>query len=344
MDEAQVRSVLAGAKSEDGKPLLVPAEIAQVVIEGDWIAVGLMRPEGLERSFVAKVHRHLQGAFPQCEVEIRSGRSIFRGGLGFGEGRHLIAVLGGKGGVGKSTIAVNLAITLWAMGVPIGLLDGDLNAPDIPHLLGIDPGAEKKSRWRAPTGIVPPSRRRRPRGRHNLEIMSVGFMVPERRPMAITGQWFVSNLLRNLIYDVAWTARVVLIDCPPGTGEEIQLMARELPIAGALFVTTPQDLAQMDAERTLTLLRELGVPVIGMIQNMASLTCPHCEQPIDLYAQSTRLQEAGVPIIGQVRFDTRLSAMADRGTPLVLADPRGPIAHEFARIGASVRRWLATHN
>ena len=143
--------------------------------------------------------------------------------------------------------------------------------------------------------------------------MSVGFVVSERAPLAATGRWLVSGVLRNLIFDVAWQADVIVIDAPPGTGEEIQVMVRELPLSGALFVTTPQDLAQMDAERTLSHLREHGVPVIGMVQNMASLTCPHCAQAIDLYSLSKRLEDAGVPVLGRIPFDTRLSVTADTG-------------------------------
>jgi ATP-binding protein involved in chromosome partitioning len=118
-------------------------------------------------------------------------------------------------------------------------------------------------------------------------------------------------------------------------------MVRELPLSGAVFITTPQDLAQMDAERTLSHLREHNVPVIGMVQNMASLTCPHCAESIDLYGASTRLEDAGVRVLGRIPFDTRLSVTADRGLPLVLGDPRGPVAYEFARIGQAVKRWLA---
>jgi ATP-binding protein involved in chromosome partitioning len=286
----------------------------------------------------------------------------------------VVVVLGGKGGVGKSTVSVNLALTLWALGIPVGLLDGDLNAPDIPHMLGVHPtdqpepprrgraaGGQGRSHgpgsqgqryvvgqnvvgrggaWSLPAGPVPPSRRRPLYGRHNLEIMSVGFVAPERRPMALTGRGMVSSMLRNLVFDMAWTADVLLIDAPPGTGDEIQVMARELPLSGAIFVTTPQDLAQMDAERTFALLRERGIMVIGMVQNMSSLTCPHCDREIDLFGQSSRLADAGIPVLGRIPFDVRLSVNADQGLPLVLGDPTGPISHEFARIGARVRHWL----
>ena len=287
------------------------------------------------------MHGHLQAAFPNAEVEIRSGGRVFRGGYGLGHKRHVRAVLGGKGGVGKSTVAVNLSLTLAAMGFRVGILDGDLNGPDIPHLLGVHPKKDRsQASWRL-SAIRKPAQRRKPYERWGLEVMSVGFVVPERAPLAATGRWLVSGLLRNLIFDIAWRADVVVIDAPPGTGEEIHVMVRELPLSGALFVTTPQDLAQMDAERTLGFLHEHGVPVIGMVQNMASLTCPHCNEAIDLYSRSQRLEDAGVRVLGRIPFDTRLSVTADTGLPLVLGDPRGPIAFEFARIGGAVRRWLA---
>ena len=171
--------------------------------------------------------------------------------------------------------------------------------------------------------------------------MSVGFVVPERMAPVMSTRTLVAAVLRFLIYDVAWRADVLIVDAPPGTGEELRVMTQELPLAGAVFITTPQDLAQMDAERTLSVLTDQGVPVIGWVQNMAALTCPHCAREIDLFAQSSRLSDAGLPVLGRIPFDVRLSVTADRGLPLVLGDPRGPIAYEFARIGAAVRRWLA---
>jgi ATP-binding protein involved in chromosome partitioning len=287
------------------------------------------------------VHAHLAAALDGHEIELRAGGRVFRGGHGFGPRRHVIAVIGGKGGVGKSTLTVSLSLTLAAMGLRVGVLDGDLNGPDIPHLLGVHPKKDRtRGRWRM-GAIREPAERTRPYERWGLEVMSVGFVVPERAPLAATAHWLVSGLLRNLIFDVAWTADVIVIDAPPGTGEEIQVMVGELPITGAVFITTPQDLAQMDAERTLSQLREHNVPVIGMVQNMASLTCPHCTESIDLYGASTRLEDAGVRVLGRIPFDTRLSVTADRGLPLVLGDPRGPVAYEFARIGQAVKRWLA---
>ena len=340
MDEAGVRAHIAKLREADGSPVIDANQVTDVVIEPGWLSV-VLTEEQVPRGTLARLYNHLKSAFHDVEIELRSGGRIFRGGHGLGHRRHVIAVLGGKGGVGKSTVAVNLSLTLAAMGFRVGVLDGDLNGPDIPHLLGVHPKKERsRSGWRM-AAIRPPGKRRKPYERWGLEVMSVGFVVPERAPLAATGRWLVSGLLRNLIFDVAWTADVIVIDAPPGTGEEIQVMVAELPLSGAVFVTTPQDLAQMDAERTLSHLKEHSVPVIGMVQNMASLTCPHCTQAIDLYSQSQRLAEAGVRVLGRIPFDTRLSVTADRGLPLVLGDPQGPVAFEFARIGSAVRRWLA---
>jgi ATP-binding protein involved in chromosome partitioning len=332
VDEATIRALIERVAPD--------LSVTSVSVEPGWILV-LLTEQPVPRETLSRVHMRVVESAPGYEVELRCGGRVFRGGYGFGRNRHVIAVLGGKGGVGKSTVAVSLSLTLSAMGFRVGVLDGDLNGPDIPHLLGVHPKKDRsRGRWTV-GAIGSPTGRRKPYQRWGLEVMSVGFVVPERAPLAATGRWLVSGLLRNLIFDVGWTANVIIIDAPPGTGEEIQVMVRELPLSGALFVTTPQDLAQMDAERTLSHLREHGVPVIGMVQNMASLNCPHCTQAIDLYGASSRLQDAGVRVLGRIPFDTRLSITADRGLPLVLGDPRGPVAFEFARIGGAVRHWLA---
>ena len=342
MDEQAVRAALGELTGDDGSPLLRSDEVTRVVIEGGWAAVVIGR-EVTSRELLARVYAGLRAAFPEAAFEVRAPDRIHRGGAGFGEGRHVVAVLGGKGGVGKSTLAVNLALTLSAMGLSVGVIDGDLSAPDVPHLLGLHPTkAPAGFGWRlASAKVTRPSQRPRPHERLGVELMSVGFLVPERLPPIVTGRNLISSLLRYLVFEVVWSAQVLLIDAPPGTGEELQVMASELPLSGALFVTTPQDLAQMDAERTLALLTEHGVPVIGWVQNMASMDCPHCEREIDMFAQSSRLSDAGLPVLGRIPFDVRLSAAADRGRPLVLGDPRGPIAFEFAKVGHAVRRWLA---
>lgn len=336
-----VSAALARADQATALPQLTDA-VRDVVVEGDWAAVVIDR-EDVSFATMGAAQRHIAAAFPGYRIDIRSAGRIHRGGHGFGDGRHVVAVLGGKGGVGKSTTSLNLGIALAALGMKTGVLDGDLNAPDLPHMVGLPatgrPAGMDWDLWRKQ--ILPPSRWRRPHERYGIEISSIGFLIPEDAPPMMSSRLLISALLQHLLMEVVWDAEVVLIDAPPGTGNEIQVLARELPLTGAILVTTPQDLAQMDAGRTVTLLHEAGVPIIGVVQNMAALICPGCGEEIDLFARSSRLEDAGIPVLGRLPFDTRLSEAADRGTPLVLADPRGPVAREFGRIGVRVRRWLS---
>ena len=332
LDEGAVRAAIP--------PGVVALEdVVGVNQEGAWLCVRLAL-DNPPRAVLRSVHAAVAAAFPRRNVEIRTARAVFRGGAGFGEGRHVIAVLGGKGGVGKSTVAVNLALALAAMGERAGLLDADINAPDIPHMLGVRAmsPARRNALWSS--DVAPPSAWRHPHRRYGLEVMSVGFEVPERYPPRITSRLLTSTLLRHLMFEVAWSTDIVVVDAPPGTGEELQVIAGELPLSGAIFVTTPQDLAQMDAERTLSLLQERSVPVIGLVKNMASLTCPHCAQNIDMFAGSRRLEDAGVRTLAEIPFDVSVSTAVDRGMPIVLADPAGPLAYQFAKIGALTRSWL----
>jgi ATP-binding protein involved in chromosome partitioning len=337
-----VRASLHQIPLPDGDQTL---DVRDILVEGDWIGVSLRTDEETGPD-PRVVYDGLAAAFPAATIEVRTGGQVYRGGNGLGSGKHLIAVLGGKGGVGKSTVAINLALTLAAMGLRVGAIDGDINGPDLPHLVGVHPTADREGQgwllWNR--RLVPPSRRLSPFERYGIELVSVGFAFPEHAAPVVGGRAIVSALLRHLVFDVRWHADVLVIDAPPGTGDEIQAMIGELPLDGVLLVTTPQDLAQLDAGRTQTLLQQRGVPVIGLVQNMSSLTCPHCDRPIDLFAPSRRLvhqdRTGDIPLLASIPFDVRLAEAADQGLPLVLADPTGPLAATFGLIGARVRAWL----
>ncbi len=146
----------------------------------------------------------------------------------------------------------------------------------------------------------------------------------------------IAALFRHLVFETRWDSEIVIIDVPPGSGDEVQMLLRHLPISGAVLVTTPQDLAQMDAGRTVTLLQHVSVPVVGVVQNMAWLVCPHCDEVIDLYRHSSRLEDLGIPVLAQIPFDIALSSGADRGVPLVLNDRTRIVSREFAGLGRHV--------
>jgi ATP-binding protein involved in chromosome partitioning len=207
-------------------------------------------------------------------------------------------------------------------------------------MLGIHPIRVVSSMTLMTSRVRTPSQREKPQVRYGVQAASLGFDIPERRFPVVMGHNFISLVLRYLLFEVDWDVDVLVIDAPPGTGSELQVLARDLPVSGALFVTTPQDLAQMDAGRTVTLFRESGVPVIGVVQNMAGMACPHCGAAIDMFAESKRLEDEGLRVLARIPFDLDLARTADAGLPLVLGDPTGPVAFEFARLGASVRRWL----
>lgn len=341
IDIERLRAVLERDPGPDGAPLL-DAGVRHVDQEGSWLAVTMESSAVPARARLAAAHAMLRRQWPEHEIEVRSGNVIHRGGTGFGDGRHIVVILGGKGGVGKSTISVNLAITLAAMGQRVGLLDGDLNAPDLHHLLGIDaPQGANNDQWDLwRTSVLPPSGWIRPVTRYGMDVTSIGLTFADTMAPTISGRETIAALLRRLVFETSWSADLLVIDAPPGTGEEVQVMLSQLPISAALMVTTPQDLAQMDAGRTVSLLRDAGIPVLGMVQNMAYLPCPHCNETIDLFSGSERLENEGVPVLGRIPFDTRLSEGADRGTPLVLGDQERSISREFARIAAQTRTWL----
>jgi ATP-binding protein involved in chromosome partitioning len=342
VDAEHLYAALDSVIGEDGLPLIARDRITAIHQEGSWLAITFGSP-GPTRSVLAQAYDRLAEFWPDRTVELRAGNVVHRGGRGFGRGRHILAVLGGKGGVGKSTISVNLGLTLSAMGAKVGLLDGDLNAPDLHHLLGIAPPAEPRNElwdlWR--TSVLPPSEWLRPATRFNVEVASLGLSLDESTAPTIVGRETIAALLRRLVFETMWTADILLVDAPPGTGEEVQAMLRDLPLSAAIMVTTPQDLAQMDAGRTISLLNDSGIPVIGVVLNMAALICPHCGDTIDLFRGSSRLEDDGLPVLGRIPFNTHLSAGADQGMPLVLGDQERTISREFVRIAVQTRRLLA---
>jgi ATP-binding protein involved in chromosome partitioning len=240
----------------------------------------------------------------------------------------IIAVASGKGGVGKSTTAVNLALALKANGLSVGILDADIYGPSLPRLLNL------KGRPETIGGRV-----LKPMEGYGAKVMSMGFLVEEETPMIWRGPMVISALTQ-MLREVDWgTLDVMVVDMPPGTGDAQLTMAQQVPLAGAVIVSTPQDLALIDARKGLNMFRRVDVPILGIVENMSYFVCPHCGGRTDIFAHGGARHEAerlGVPFLGEVPLDLSIRLSSDAGTPIVVADPAGAHARVYRDIARLV--------
>jgi len=240
----------------------------------------------------------------------------------------IIAVASGKGGVGKSTTAVNLALGLRDLGLKVGVLDADIYGPSLPKLLAIK---EK------PQSIG--GNRLKPIERYGLTVMSIGFLIDEETPMIWRGP-MVMSALTQMLRDVEWgKLDVLVVDMPPGTGDAQLTMAQQVPLKGAVIVSTPQDLALIDARRGVAMFKRVNVPVLGVIENMSYFLCPECGTRSDIFGHGGARHEAerqGVAFLGEVPLHMEIREKSDAGLPVVATDPDGPHAKIYRDIAAKV--------
>lgn len=241
--------------------------------------------------------------------------------------RAIIAVASGKGGVGKSTTAVNLAVALAADGLKVGLLDADIYGPSLPQMLGT------RERPRSE------GQRITPLSRWGLKAMSIGFLVEEETPMIWRGP-MVMGALEQMMGQVAWgPLDVMIVDMPPGTGDAQLTMSQRVPLAGAVIVSTPQDVALLDARRGVRMFEKVNVPVLGLIENMSFFCCPNCNHRSDIFSHGGARREAerlGVEFLGELPLKLEIRELADAGTPIVMARPDSDEAQTYRRIARRV--------
>jgi len=244
----------------------------------------------------------------------------------------IIAVASGKGGVGKSTTALNLALGLRDLGLRVGLLDADIYGPSVPRLTGI---REKPQ--------LNEERKMIPLHRFGLSIMSIGFLVEEETAMIWRGP-MVMSAVTQMLRDVAWgKLDVLVVDMPPGTGDAQLTLAQAVPLKGAIIISTPQDLSLIDARRGLAMFKKVNVPVLGIIENMSYFQCPHCGTQSDIFGHGGARHEAdrlGVPFLGEIPLHMAIRTTSDSGTPVVESEPNGAHAAIFRSIAAKVRDQL----
>jgi len=247
--------------------------------------------------------------------------------------KNIIAIASGKGGVGKSTTAVNLALALAAEGATVGILDADVYGPNIPQMLGItDPPEVSEDKK-----MVPPEA-------HGIKVISMGMLVPPDQPVIWRGP-MLHGAVQQFMRDVAWgELDYLVVDLPPGTGDVALSMAQSVPMAGAVVVTTPQGVSVSDVRKAVAMFRQLNIPVLGVVENMSFFVCGHCQERTDIFGNGggrRMAEEMAIPFLGEVPIDTRVRAGSDEGTPIVAMAPDAPAAVAFADVAGKVAAQIS---
>jgi ATP-binding protein involved in chromosome partitioning len=242
---------------------------------------------------------------------------------------HVIAVASGKGGVGKSTVAVNLAVGLAERGARVGLLDADIYGPSIPLMMGVDDRPDLDATGRS---ILPFDR-------WGVKFMSLGFLVDKDAAVIWRGP-MVMKAIDQLLRDVLWgDLDVLVVDMPPGTGDAQLTLSQKVRLSGAVIVTTPQDVALADAIKGVSMFRKVGVPVLGIVENMSFFHCPHCGNRSDVFGHGGGRREAirlDAPFLGEIPLDASIREGGDSGTPVVAGDPRSELSAAFLSVADQV--------
>ena len=252
--------------------------------------------------------------------------------------RHAIAVASGKGGVGKSTVAVNLAVALAEAGARVGLLDGDIYGPSVPVMTGLvgEHPHSLDGRWVLPLA------------NYGVKLMSMGFLVEETEPLAFRGP-VVHQVLQEFLQDVEWgELDYLIVDLPPGTGDAVITLIHNLSLTGVVIVSTPQNLAVVSVVRCVALFRERQIPILGVVENMSESLCPHCGQPLGIFGPGEKVRDMcaywEIPFLGGVPLDPQVRRSGDEGLPVVLHAPGSPAARALLGIAQALNMRLGVRH
>jgi len=250
--------------------------------------------------------------------------------------RNILAVGAGKGGVGKSTTSVNIAVSLARQGARVGLLDGDVYGPNIPQMLGCELQPEVTSDQK----MIPPEA-------HGIKVLSMGMLVPKDQALIWRGP-MLHSAVQQMMRDVAWgELDYLVVDLPPGTGDVSLSMAQSVPVAGAVVVTTPQGVSVSDVRKAVAMFRQLNIPVLGVLENMSHFICGHCQERTEIFGSGggrKMAEELEIRFLGEVPIDTRVRVGGDEGSPIVASFPEAPAAMAFMTAASQVAAQLSIQN
>jgi ATP-binding protein involved in chromosome partitioning len=307
------------AQAATAEPMRKAAQDALTALPGVAAAIVTLTSEraaGATAPAPAHVHAHPRQPGAKTAPRPRVPESV--AGV-----RHIVAVASGKGGVGKSTTAANLAIAMAQEGWRVGLLDADVFGPSAPRLFGLNQKPEVKDQF-----LIPPVA-------FGVKVISIGLLIDEESPVVWRGP-MVMSAVTQLLREVAWgELDALIVDMPPGTGDVQLTMAQSAPLSGAIIVSTPQDLALLDARRGVAMFDKVSIPVLGIIENMSYFICPHCQGRSDIFSHGGARHEAekrGVPFLGEVPLDIAIRETSDSGRPIVASAPDSPHAAVYREV------------
>lgn len=361
LSEDQVRAALAKVRTPEGVALSVSPALAGVVVTSGKVYLSINVDPAQARAWedvrgaaeaAVKAVPGVASALVTLTAERKAEPAPARpaGGHGHAHGHApggapaprgiavpgvatIIAVASGKGGVGKSTTSINLALALRDLGLKVGLLDADIYGPSVPRLTGV---AQKPETTADGKTMLPLEN-------FGLQLMSIGFLVEEDTPMIWRGP-MVMSAISQMLKDVKWgPLDVLVVDMPPGTGDAQLTMAQQVNLAGAVIVSTPQDLALIDARRGVAMFERVNVPILGVVENMSHFVCPHCGGRSDIFGHGGAHAEAdklGVPFLGEIPLHMRIREMSDAGLPILVSDPSSPQAEAYRHVAQGVKAAL----
>jgi len=342
---ARIKAALAGVEIPGGGSLAGYGGLSEIIVTANAVAFAISVAPGMEAAFgpareaAEKAAAAVAGerkvmvsltadrapATGQAAAQGRPGPAPKQSVPGI---RHIIAVGSGKGGVGKSTVAANLALALTAEGLKVGLLDADLYGPSVPRLLGL----EGKPAVRE-DGIFSPHEA------HGLKAMSIGAMLEPGQAVVWRGP-MATSALRQLLRETDWGGLdVLVVDLPPGTGDIHISLFQQAPVSGAVIVSTPQELALIDARKAIDMMKRMGVPLLGLIENMSFFIAPDTGTRYDIFGTGGAQQAAadlGIPFLGEIPLVMAIREKSDAGTPVVITDPEGPEGQAFRQLARAI--------